>query len=556
MLQAAFVRSPHAPCRDPRHRRRARRASCPASMRCSRSPISRRCCRRSASRCSSAPRSCRPTSRSSCSPRTRSRLSARRWRSSSRRRAISPRTRPRWSRSTTSRCRRCRTAARRLRRARRVAHRRKASNLMHQFRQSYGDVAAAFARAPHRTSVNLKQHRGGAHSIEGRGALAVYDGNEDRLTLWSSTQLAHEVRAFLMTLLRLDENQVRVVAPEVGGGFGAKFVMYPEEVVVAAAALMLRRPVKWIEDRREHFLSAIQERDQYWDLEVAFDDDGRLLGVRGRMIHDEGAYTPQGVNLPFNASTALPGPYILPAYELDVQVVETNKVATMPVRGAGYPEGAFAMERVLDAIADALSARPRRGAAPQSGAGRQDALRHAAEDARGRRHHARQRRLPGLPAARDGRHRLRRLRRAAGAGARGRPLPRHRPRQRHEGHRPRPVRVRHRAHRPLRPHLGLYRRDADGAGHPHGAGADLRRAVRRVAGRRSRWWPATPRSSRTARAALPAGRPSPPAPPCISPRWRCARRRSRSRRICSKQAPTISTCTTAASRSPACRAAA
>jgi carbon-monoxide dehydrogenase large subunit len=236
-----------------------------------------------------------------------------------------------------------------------VAHRGKSSNVMHQFRQSYGDVAGAFGRAPHRTRVNLKQHRGGAHSIEGRGALAVFEENEDRLTVWSSTQLAHEVRAFLMALLRLDENQVRVVAPEVGGGFGAKFVMYPEEVVVAVAALMLRRPIKWIEDRREHFLAAIQERDQYWDLDIAFDDDGRLLGVRGRMIHDEGAYTPQGVNLPFNASTALPGPYVLPAYELDVQVVETNKVATMPVRGAGYPEGAFAMERVLDAVADALA---------------------------------------------------------------------------------------------------------------------------------------------------------------------------------------------------------
>jgi aerobic carbon-monoxide dehydrogenase large subunit len=235
------------------------------------------------------------------------------------------------------------------------AHSRKPSNLMHSFRQSYGDVSNAFAGASRQVAINLKQHRGGAHSIEGRGVLAGYDRNEDRLTVWSSTQLAHEVRSFLMTLLNLDENQVRVVAPEVGGGFGAKFVMYPEEVAVAAAALMLRRPVKWIEDRLEHFLSAIQERDQYWDLEVAFDDDGRLRGVRGRMIHDEGAYTPQGVNLPFNASTALPGPYVLPSYELDVQVVETNKVATMPVRGAGYPEGAFAMERVLDAIADTLA---------------------------------------------------------------------------------------------------------------------------------------------------------------------------------------------------------
>jgi carbon-monoxide dehydrogenase large subunit len=234
------------------------------------------------------------------------------------------------------------------------AHRARASNLLLEFRQSYGDVAGAFARAACRVRVDLKQHRGCAHSIEGRGALADYDGNEDRLTLWSSTQLAHEARAFLMTMLRLDENRLRVVAPDVGGGFGAKFVLYPEEVALAATCLLLRRPVKWIEDRREHFIAAVQERDQYWELEAASDEDGRLLGVRGTMLHDEGAYTPQGINLPYNASTALPGPYLLPAYQLDVRIVETNKVATMPVRGAGYPEGTFAMERLLDRIAEQL----------------------------------------------------------------------------------------------------------------------------------------------------------------------------------------------------------
>ena len=228
------------------------------------------------------------------------------------------------------------------------------SNVLLTLEQAYGDIEAAFAAAPHRASVNLKQHRGVAHSIEGRGALAAYDANEDRLTLWSSTQLAHELRAFLMQMLGRDENQLRVVAPEVGGGFGTKFVMYPEEVVVATACLLLQQPVKWIEDRREHFLAAVQERDQYWDLEVAFESDGRLRGVRGHMIHDNGAYTPQGTNLPYNASTALPGPYVLPAYALKVSIVETNKVPTMPVRGAGYPEGAFAMERVLDRIAGAL----------------------------------------------------------------------------------------------------------------------------------------------------------------------------------------------------------
>ncbi len=235
-----------------------------------------------------------------------------------------------------------------------LAHRKKSTNLLIELRQAYGDAAAAFARAPHRARVSLKQHRGGAHSMEGRGAVAVYDSNEDRLTLWSSTQLAHEVRAFLMRLLRLDENRIRVVAPDVGGGFGAKFVLYPEEVALAAACLRLRRPLKWVEDRREHFCAAVQERDQYWDLEVAFDGEGKVLGVRGDLIHDQGAYTPQGLNLPYNTSTGVPGPYIVPAYDLRVRVVETNKVATMPVRGAGYPEAAFAMERMLDAIAREL----------------------------------------------------------------------------------------------------------------------------------------------------------------------------------------------------------
>jgi aerobic carbon-monoxide dehydrogenase large subunit len=235
-----------------------------------------------------------------------------------------------------------------------AAHRGKASNLLFDFRQSYGDIAAAFSRAPHRARVSLKQHRGGAHSIEGRGAVAVFDDNEDRLTLWSSTQLAHEVRAFLMRLLQLDENQVRVVAPDVGGGFGGKFVLYPEEVALAASCLRLRRPVKWVEDRREHFCAAVQERDQYWELEVAFDGEGGVLGLRGELIHDQGAYTPQGLNLPYNTSTGVPGPYVVPAYDLWVRVVETNKVATMPVRGAGYPEASFAMERTLDLIAETL----------------------------------------------------------------------------------------------------------------------------------------------------------------------------------------------------------
>ena len=231
---------------------------------------------------------------------------------------------------------------------------RKQSNVIKEFRQAYGNVDAAFASAPHRTRLSLKTHRGCAHSIEGRAVLANYDAVEDRLTVWDSTQESHDVRGSLITMLGLDENQIRVVAADVGGGFGAKHLVYPEEVVVAAASRILRRPVKWIEDRRENFLSTIQERDQYWDMEVAFDDEGRLLGMRGRMVHDQGAYTPRGTNLPTNASTALPGPYRLPNLDLRVVVAETNKVATIPIRGAGYPSANFTMERALDAVAREL----------------------------------------------------------------------------------------------------------------------------------------------------------------------------------------------------------
>lgn len=232
-----------------------------------------------------------------------------------------------------------------------VAHVDRPSNLLTDFKQGYGDADAAIKAAPRKLKVRLKQHRGGAHPIECRGIVAHYDRDMDMLTVWSSTQLAHEARFFIMKLLGLDENRIRIIAPDVGGGFGAKFILYPEEVAISAASRMLARPVKWIEDRREHLMASIQERDQYWDLEVGFDDQGKLAGVRGTMICDAGAYTFQGINLAYNASTNVPGPYILPHYELHVSVVETNKVPTAPVRGAGYPEGCFAMERMLDAIA-------------------------------------------------------------------------------------------------------------------------------------------------------------------------------------------------------------
>ena len=227
-------------------------------------------------------------------------------------------------------------------------------NVLVRFGQSYGDTDAAFTDAAHIFGERFVQHRGAAHPIEGRGAVARYDALDDTTTLWSSTQMSHEVRSAIVQMFGIDEGRIRVVAPDVGGGFGSKYIAYPEEVAVALASRLLDRPVKWIEDRREHFTSAIQEREQDWTMEIAVDAEGRVLGVRGSMLSDQGAYTPQGINMAYNASTGVPGPYVVPNYEIDVHVMETNAVAAAPVRGAGYPEGNYTMERLLDRAAQGL----------------------------------------------------------------------------------------------------------------------------------------------------------------------------------------------------------
>jgi len=235
-----------------------------------------------------------------------------------------------------------------------TAHRKSPHNLLAEFDMAYGDVDAAFARAAHVFRESLWQHRGGGHSIECRGAVAMHDPLEDKLTLWSSTQMPHAAQRLLCDMLGRDENQVRVITPDVGGGFGPKLVFYPEDVVTALAAILVGRPVKWIEDRLEHFVATTQERDQYWDVEVAVDRDARLLAIRGAMVHDHGAYTARGVNLPYNSAENVPLGYELPAYRMNVKVALTNKVPVTPVRGAGHPQGVFVMERLLDRVAREL----------------------------------------------------------------------------------------------------------------------------------------------------------------------------------------------------------
>src|SRR5450755_2980443 len=236
-----------------------------------------------------------------------------------------------------------------------------ATNVAAFIPMAYGDVERAFATAAHVFEEEIFQHRGAAMTLEGRAVLASPEQGADLLpasgllTVWSGTQTPHICRATIADLLDCNLPSVRVIAPFVGGGFGTKAPFYAEEIVIPVAALKLGRPVKWIEDRREHFLSATQERDQYWKVAIAVDAGGRILGLRGEMIHDNGAYLPWGIIAPYIASTTFPGPYVVPAFKFETTVVLTNRVPTTVVRGAGRPQAVFAMERLMDRVARELA---------------------------------------------------------------------------------------------------------------------------------------------------------------------------------------------------------
>jgi carbon-monoxide dehydrogenase large subunit len=227
-------------------------------------------------------------------------------------------------------------------------------NLVAHTSVRYGDPATAFARAAHVFCEQFRLHKGGGHSLEGRAVVASFDRPADLLTVWNSTQMPHRCRTVLVDMLALSEHQVRVIAPDVGGGFGPKAVFHPEELAIPTAALLLQAPLKWIEDRRESFVATVLERDQVWSVEVAVDADGRVLGIRGQVRHDHGACTPYGLAVPYNSVSNLIGPYIVAAMDFQIFWCLTNKVPTSSTRGAGRPQGTFVIERMLDLIANRL----------------------------------------------------------------------------------------------------------------------------------------------------------------------------------------------------------
>ena len=225
--------------------------------------------------------------------------------------------------------------------------------------QRVGDPEGAFARAAHVLTERLYVERSCASPIEARGVVADYDPRTGVLRAWISTQAPLPIKNGLARLFGLPEFNVEVIAPDIGGAFGAKIMLfYPEEILVPHAAIQLGRPVKWIEDRREHFTSASQERGQLHQIEVAVDETGRILGLRDRFLHDAGAYTPYGIVVPLITATQLPGPYRLRNYHVEFDAVYTNKVQVTPYRGAGRPQGAFVMERVIGLIARTLGLEP------------------------------------------------------------------------------------------------------------------------------------------------------------------------------------------------------
>ena len=239
-----------------------------------------------------------------------------------------------------------------------VLHEQYATNLIGEFEVAKGDVDAALARAPHRLKRRFHHHRYAAIPMECRGVASVYDARSDSISIWSSCQVVHWLRREAATILNLPEARIRCVALDVGGGFGVKGHVYPEELLIPFLARRVSRPVRWIEDRHEHFMAACHSRDQIHDVEVGFDDEARLLAFRDSFIADCGAWNPIGAGIAYNTAVHIPGPYKFDNFAVRARIVTTNKVPNAPYRGAGRPEASFAMERTIDLIAMELNLDP------------------------------------------------------------------------------------------------------------------------------------------------------------------------------------------------------
>lgn len=220
---------------------------------------------------------------------------------------------------------------------------------------------ASLASAPIQLHRQFRMNRQATVHLEGRGVIAHWDRRLEELVIYLSTQGPHVMRLGLAEALGLPQHKVRVIAPDVGGGFGGKNRLMPEEIAVAAIAMKVPHPVRWLEDRREHFLASVHARDHFYDLTISADDSGRLLGIRGAVYIDAGAYAlwPTGAFMEASmAARNLPGPYRIRHLSIDTFTVATNKAPMGPYRGVARPGACFAIERLVDEVAHEMGREP------------------------------------------------------------------------------------------------------------------------------------------------------------------------------------------------------
>lgn len=229
-------------------------------------------------------------------------------------------------------------------------------NVHARFLVRVGDVEGAFAAADHCFTERFKVARSVGVPIETRGIVAEFDEGRGELLVWTTTQRQHLLRTYLSEMLDLPEGSIRVVAPDMGGSFGGG--IYSEEIFISFIAMELGMPVRWIEDRSENLLNARHSRDQIHDIQVGYNEDGKILCLKDRILVDTGAYNLFGITLSYNTAQILRGQFKVEAFEAEGINVVTNKLQITPVRGAGRPEAVFVMDRVIDLVANSLKLDP------------------------------------------------------------------------------------------------------------------------------------------------------------------------------------------------------
>src|SRR5258707_6841184 len=231
-------------------------------------------------------------------------------------------------------------------------------NIALSFKTGFGDVEAVLHQADARVRERFVIPRYVGMPIETRGVVAQWDARDGTLTTWNGTQVVHFVQQGLVSALGLPPHKIRVIAPDVGGGFGTKANGYAEDLLIPAAAIASRHPVKWTEDRREHMMGSAHARAQVHDIEIAARRDGTLLAVRDRIWVDLGAYNSWGIVLAYNTVAHLLGPHPVPSLDVECRPGVTTKTPNAPYRGAGRPETVFAMDRIVDCLARELAMDP------------------------------------------------------------------------------------------------------------------------------------------------------------------------------------------------------